>query len=154
MTVHGGVYREHVVLKASGTEQTPIRFEASPGEYVVVTGADRLTDWRKDDAGRSIYRGVRPHRFNEWNPTMTHPNDKYHRVIGRCEQVFVEGYPMRQVLESGQLAPGTFFADVTNKTLFVWDAGSRDLNKAQVEASTRPEILRVEGAHVIVRGMI
>jgi len=32
-----------------------------------------------------------------------------------------------------QLAPGTFFADVTNQALFVWDAGSRELNKTHVE---------------------
>src|SRR5512139_768928 len=39
--IHGGVYRERVLVKGSGTAQAPIRFKAAPGEHVVVTGADR-----------------------------------------------------------------------------------------------------------------
>lgn len=58
-----------------------------------------------------------------------------------------------QVLSAGQLAPGTFFADAPNPTLFVWDIGNRDLRKTQAEASVRPEVLRVDGDHVRVRGL-
>lgn len=94
-----------------------------------------------------------PHKFITWNRGMTHPDDEYHRLIGRCEQVVVDGYLLRQVLSPEQLAAGTFLADVTNQTLFVWDAGSRDLNKTHVEASVRQEILRVEGDHVQLRGL-
>jgi len=54
--IRGGVYRERVLVKSSGTVQVPIRFEAAPGEHVVVTGADRLTGWQKADDTRPIYR--------------------------------------------------------------------------------------------------
>jgi len=145
VVIRGGVYRERVLVKSSGTAQVPIRFEAAPGEHVVVTGADRLTGWQKADDTRPIYRVAWPHKFVTWNPTMAHPADEYHRLIGRCEQVMVDGYLLRQVLSAEQLAPGTFLADVTNQTLFVWDAGSRDLTKTHVEASVRQEIFRVEG---------
>jgi hypothetical protein len=84
---------------------------------------------------------------------MAHPADEYHRLTGRCEQVVVDGYLLRQVLSAEQLAPGTFFADVTNQALFVWDAGSRELNKTHVEASVRPEVFRVEADHVQLRGL-
>ena len=30
---------------------------------------------------------------------MTHPADAYHALIGRCEQVLVSGYALRQVLD-------------------------------------------------------
>jgi hypothetical protein len=46
-----------------------------------------------------------------------------------------------------------FFADVTNQARFVWDAGSRELNKTHVEASVRQEIFRVAGDHVQLRGL-
>jgi len=153
VVIRGGRYREHVLVKSSGTAQAPIRFEAAPGEHVVVTGADRLTGWRKTDDTRPIYRLAWPHQFITWNRTMAHPADEYHRLIGRCEQVTVDGYLLHQVLSTNQLAPGTFLADVANQTLFVWDNGSRDLSKTHVEASVRQEIFRVEGDHVQLRGL-
>jgi hypothetical protein len=84
---------------------------------------------------------------------MTHPDDEYHRLIGRCEQVVVDGYIVRQVLAENQLAPGTFFADLSNNRLDVWDAGSRDLKDAFVEASVRDEIFNVQGDYVQLRGL-
>jgi hypothetical protein len=38
--VHGGVYRETVTLRTSGTEQSPICFAAQPGDVVTITGAE------------------------------------------------------------------------------------------------------------------
>ena len=151
--IHSGMYRERVVVKASGTAGVPIRFEAAAGEHVVLTGADRLTNWRQADPQQPVYAAAWPHRFIGWNPQMTHPADEYHRVIGRCEQVVVDGYLLRQVIDRSHLAPGSFFVDVTNKILLVWDGGNRDLNKVHVEASARQEVLRVEGAYVHVRGL-
>lgn len=153
VVIRGGIYRERVVVRTSGTAEAPIRFEAAPGEHVVLTGADRVTGWRKADDAVPIYSVAWPHKFISWNRSMTHPDDEYHRVIGRCEQVVVDGYLLRQVLSASQLAPGTFFVDVTNKTLFAWDTGNRDLSKTPVEASVRQEILRVEGDHVQLRGL-
>ena len=151
--IRSGIYRERILVKTSGTARAPIRFASATGEQVVVTGADRLADWRKVDAQRPVYAADWPHRFIGWNPHMTHPGDEYHRLIGRCEQVIIDGCLLRQVLEFSQLAPGAFFVDVTNKSLLVWDIGSRDLNKTYVEASVRQEILRLEGDHIQVRGL-
>lgn len=153
LIIHSGVYREHVVIKASGTAEKPIRIEAALGENVVVTGADRLTGWQRVEGSEPIYRVAWPHKFVGWSKTMTHPGDARHRLIGRCEQVLINDYLLRQVLSSNQLAPGTFFADVTNKLLFVWDISGRDPNKTFTEASVQQEILRVEGAHVQLRGL-
>jgi hypothetical protein len=153
VVIRGGVYRERVLVRTSGTAEAPIRFQAAPGEQVVVSGADRLTGWRKPHEARPVYTVPWPHKFITWNRSMTHPADEYHRLIGRCERVAVDGYLLRQVLSAGQLAPGAFFADVTNQSLFVWDPASRDLNKTHVEASVRQEVFRVEGDHVQLRGL-
>lgn len=151
--IAGGVYRERVTINANGTAQSPIRFVAVPGEHVVLTGADRLTGWKRTDVQNVIYSIPWPHRFNTHNKSMTHPDDEYHQVIGRCEQVFVNGYALRQVLSPDQLAPGTFYVDIDKKTLSVWDAASQDPNKALTEASVRQDIMRIKGAHVRVRGI-
>jgi len=153
VVIHGGVYREEVLIKNNGTAQAPIRFEAAPGERVLVTGADRITDWRKADDTRPIYGVAWPYRFIGWNRSMTHPDDEYHSIIGRCEQVVAEGYLLHQATAAAQMGPGTFFPDVDHQKLLVWDAGSRDLNDVYIEASVRQQVLRVDGDYVQVRGL-
>jgi hypothetical protein len=153
VVIRDGIYREQVVIKTNGTEKAPIRFEAAPGARVVLTGADRLTGWQRAASGPPVYRVSWTQRFIGWSRHMTHPDDEYHRLIGRCEQVAVDGYLLRQVLEGSQLGPGTFFVDVSNQVLQVWDPGSRDLNKVLAEASVRQEIFRVEGSWVQLRGL-
>ena len=151
--IRDGTYRETVVVKASGSVQQPITFAAAPGVHVVMTGTDRLTGWRRAETDPPVYTVPWPHRFIGWSKNMTHPDDEYHRLIGRCEQVIIDGYLLRQVLAPEQLAPGTFLADVTNHTLQVWDLGSRDLNQVRVEASVRSELFRCEGSFVHVEGL-
>jgi hypothetical protein len=153
IVIRDGIYRERIVIQGSGTEQKPIRFEASPGAYAMVTGADRLTGWRKVESDRPIYSVAWPHRFITWSKYNTHPDDEYHRLIGRCEQVAIDGYLLRQVLDRTQLSPGSFFVDSSSQVLEVWDPSNRDLNKVFAEASVRQELLRVEGEYVEVRGL-
>jgi hypothetical protein len=148
-----GVYRESIIVKSGGTAQSPIRFESASGAHVVLTAADQLSGWEKSDERRPVYEISWTHRFNTWSKNMTHPDDDYHRVIGRCEQVAIQNYLLHQVLERDQLSPGSFFADIANQKLVVWDIAGRDLNKVFVEASVRQEILRVEGAYVQLCGL-
>lgn len=150
--IRDGIYREAVVVKSSGTAAAPIIFQAAAGADVRLSGADHLTGWQPAADGPAIYRVPWSHRFIG-SEHMTHPDDEYHRLIGRCEQVAIDGYLLRQVLSASQLAPGTFFADTSNQVLEVWDAGGRGLNQAFVEASVRPEIFRVEGDYVELHGL-
>ena len=124
-----GVYRESIIVKSGGTAQSPIRFESASGAHVVLTGADQLFGWKKSDERRPVYEISWTHRFNTWSKNMTHPDDDYHRVIGRCEQVAIQNYLLHQVLERDQLSPGSFFADIANQKLVVWDIAGRDLNR-------------------------
>lgn len=51
--IRGGRYREHVVLHRSGTSEAPIRFQAAPGETVVVDGTESVdTTWASEDGRR------------------------------------------------------------------------------------------------------
>ncbi len=153
--IHSGVYREGVTVEASGTATQPIRFEAASGANVVVTGADLLSDWRKEeDAGGNVFSTEWKYKFLGFSPTMAHPDDEEHRLIGRVEQVFVGGYLLRQVLSRDKVTRGTFFADTEGGQLYVQTANdTADLKSARVEASTRGEFWNINGAWVQTRGI-
>ena len=147
--IHNGIYREKVVIEKSGLPGKPIRFSTAVGANVVVTGADRITDWRKEDSDDNIFSIHWPHRF------VTHPNNDFHRLIGRCEQVFVDGYALRQTLSFDKLSRGIFFVDLDSKRLYAWAANNAELSDKDnfVEASVRNQIWICRGAHVHIKGI-
>jgi hypothetical protein len=153
--VHSGAYREEVVIEKSGKPESPITFQTAAGASVIMTGADRIAEWTKTKGDDHIYSTPWPHKFITWNEQYTHPNDDYHRLIGRCEQVFVNGYALRQVLERDKLARGTFYVDLDGERLFVWNYDNQDISskKVKVEASLRDTILAVKGDYVTIKGI-
>ncbi|MBN1361214.1 MAG: right-handed parallel beta-helix repeat-containing protein [Sedimentisphaerales bacterium] len=155
VVIHGGIYRESVVIDRSGSADQPIQIHAAEGEPVVLTGADRITDWTQEAGGEQIYSASWPHRFVTWNDSYAHPDDEYHRLIGRCEQVFINGYALRQVLEREKLTRGTFYVDLDAQRLYVCSFDGQDIRgeKALVEASARERILSIKGNYVFVEGL-
>jgi hypothetical protein len=155
LLLHGGIYREEVTIDTSGTAERPVTIRSAEGESVTLTGTDRITDWSLIQGPDRIYSTPWPYKFVAWNKTYTHPNDDYHRLIGRCEQVFVNGYPLCQVLERDKLSRGTFFVDIDAQRLYILPADNQEIakNKAMVEASTRDQILRVPGSYVVLKGL-
>jgi len=153
--IHGGIYREQVTVDKNGTPGKPITIRAATGELVVVTGAEHLTEWQRDEGDALVFWTDWPHKFVSWNEDNTHPSDDYHRLIGRCEQVFVDGYPLNQVLEKRKLSRGTFFVDLDAMRLYVQDASNRDVDdkRVLVEASVNSTIWTCKGNHVRTKGI-
>lgn len=151
--IRGGVYREQVVVEASGTAERPIRFEAEPGAQVVVTGADTLEDWTKEAGEGSVFSAPWPHVFIGWSPENTHPGGDGMRVIGRAEQVFVQGYPLHQVLRREELSRGSFWVDREGQRLFLRTMQDGEPKGLRVEASVRTAVWESKGAHIEVRGL-
>ena len=151
--IHSGVYRETVVIKKNGTRERPIRFEAASGSNVIVTGLDQLPDWHKQND--NSYSTPWPYRFIPWSKTEAHPDDEYHRLIGRAEQVVSNFKLLRQTLQRDQLSPGSFYVDLTNKGLYVSPPTGENLNASgvDIEASTRSLLWRCKGAYVTLRGI-
>lgn len=153
-----GTYRERIEMKRGGTALAPITLAALPGARVIVSGADRLSDgWSKAEAaGDGVYVHEWAYRFPIGGPTeLTHPADKEHQLTGRAEQVIHGGRLLRQVLTQQQLAPGTFFADIDAKKLFVWLRGSDEPGSTEIEASVRSNWLATSPSvsFVHVRGL-
>jgi len=153
--IHSGAYRESVQIDKSGSADKPVTIRAAEGKHVVLTGADHLTDWTAVPGEPHVYVTDWPHRFITWNERHTHPHDEFHRLIGRCEQVFINAYPMRQVLARDKLARGAFFVDLDAKRLYVSPADDADLTgrRIMVEASSRSQILSVKGDHITIKGL-
>ena len=151
--IHAGTYRETVVIEKSGTPQNPIRFEAAPGAYVTITGADQITDWRKEtgasekdnfysmDWGRDLVPDFGGKRVDEDN------------LVFRTEQVMVQDYALKQVLSRAALTRGTFWIDSENKRLYAWSSSNEKLPERRVEVSVRPLLMRVTGENVHVKGL-
>jgi len=153
--IHSGIYREAVVIEKSGLSDNPITFQAADGAGVIMTGADRISEWTEVKGDGRIYSTPWPHEFIAWTRQHTHPDDDYHLLIGRCEQVFVNGCALRQVLDRDKLARGTFYVDLDGKCLYIWNYNNQDVSggKATVEASVRDRILAVKGDYVTVKGI-
>jgi hypothetical protein len=136
--IHAGTYRERVVVNRDG-----LTIVAAPGERVVLTGADVIpaSAWEKL-ADKPIWR------HTDWTyHSSIHPNDAQHHLIGRTEQVIVDGHLLKQVESLDQMAEGSFYADTDAKALYL--RGPID----NVQASVRPLLLRVDGHHDVVRGL-
>jgi len=60
VTVKGGTYRlaEPFALapQDSGAEEAPVVYRASPGEEVIISGAERVGGWALHDAGLGIWK--------------------------------------------------------------------------------------------------
>lgn len=57
LVVHGGTYRERVVIRNSGTPGFPIRIRAADGESPVVSGTELIEGWDFDDT-RGAYVAI------------------------------------------------------------------------------------------------
>ena len=153
--IDDGVYRESVVVEQSGTSESPIVFAAAAGASVVVTGADVVTEWRREPGDVNLFSAPWPHVFAGWSPSHAHPDDDEHKLIGRCEQVIADGYHLQQVGTLKEVSRGTFFVDLQAHRLYVWDRMNRDPVKWRhhVQASARQTVWESRGDHVHVRGL-
>lgn len=150
--IRTGVYRESVTVANAGTAEQPISFLAAPAARVTLTGADLLTDWKREEGPDNVYSAPWPHRFIAWTQRNAHPDDDFHAMIGRAEQVHVAGYPLLQVLSRDKLSRGTFFVDLDARRLYVWSRDNEDVTKLGVDASVRGVVWQSK-EYVRVRGL-
>lgn len=107
-----GIYRLSLHVACRGTVDAPIVIEAEQLGTAVLTGADVISGWTETSPGSG-----------EWMVPcdLSHFSDgsRYGALAGRCEQVFVDGQPLRAVLHRDQLVGGTFCYDAAARALFM-----------------------------------
>jgi alpha-L-arabinofuranosidase len=97
ITVHEGIYREHVNPKNGGTSNNErIIYEAAPGENVVVSGGEIITDWTKVEG--STYKAIIPNSFfGDFNPYKEVVGGDWFRSLERkfhLGEVYINGKSM------------------------------------------------------------
>jgi hypothetical protein len=97
VVVRPGLYRESVVLKNSGKPGAPIVFKSEAKHAAVVSGADRVTEWREEGPG--VWSMSDPDLKK-----MPHDNPVY----GNGQWVYVHDCPLLRADTRAQLAPGGF----------------------------------------------
>jgi hypothetical protein len=149
-----GNYRERVDLIANGKETSaPVIFQAQPGGSVILTGSDLWVGW--DDLGHGLYAHPWPYAWglapypSGWQGSVTLQD-----IVRRREMVFVNGVSMQQELGRGQLGPGHFYVDEHSKVLYVEPPTGTDMQSANLEISTRSNLLYISGKrNIVVRGL-
>ncbi len=116
LCVHPGVYRECVVIPRSGTAEKRITIESVEPLGAVITGADIVTGWQQDPTNENIW--VKEGLAID----LPKATERYGLLEGHCEQVFIDGHLLNQVLFRPLLAPGSFFYDEETKSLYLHPA--------------------------------
>ncbi|NUQ61876.1 MAG: right-handed parallel beta-helix repeat-containing protein [Pirellulales bacterium] len=155
VVIEDGLYRESVKITASGTRAHPITFQAAPMANVAITGAIQITDWKREEGEANIFSTEWPYEYTGWARRRTQPDDDFHIMIGRAEQVYVDNHPLLQVLSREHLARGTFYVDIAHQRLYIHDRTGMDIVKQRsfVEASVRQLLWECRASFVHVRGL-
>lgn len=149
ITVHRGVYRERVNPPRGGeSESRRIVYQAAPGEEVVITGSEVVTNWVKVQG--DIWRSTIPNSFfGAFNPYGDLIHGDWFNSKGRQHHtgaVYLRGEWLREaskledVLKPASDSPLWFGqVDATNTTLWA-QLKDVDPNAGQVEINVRQTV--------------
>ncbi|NLW89468.1 MAG: right-handed parallel beta-helix repeat-containing protein [Clostridiaceae bacterium] len=99
VVVHEGIYREHVRPGRGGTgPDQRIVYEAAPGEKVVISGGEPVTNWERMDD--SMYKAVIDNRlFGGFNPFSEEVGGDWFQTdrVDHVGEVYINGKAMFEV---------------------------------------------------------
>ncbi len=147
--IKAGEYREAITIEMNGAAGNPIVIKAYPGQEgkVIVLGSEHFTDW-KQLPGNPVWTTAWKYRLKSHYPENWEDFGEYTK---RCEMVFVDGKPLRQVLARGLLRLGTFFVDETKGELTIAVPFGTALKN--VEVAVRQRGIFVRGSHLHLKGL-
>ncbi len=147
--IKAGVYREAVTIQAHGTAGKPIVVRAYSGHEgkVIVLGSERIATWTKAP-GTPVWTTAWKYRLNSHYPKNWLD---FGRHAKRCEMVFVDGKPLKQVLARGLLRLNTFLVDEAKRELVL--AVPYGTSLKNVEVAVRQRGIFVRGSHLHLRGL-
>lgn len=155
ITVHAGVYREWVNPANGGTEDTRIIYKSAEDGEVVISGAERVTDWISE--GDDVWSTIVPNDlFTVRNPfevelsgdwlfdgeLTAHLGEVYldSKSLYECESV--EKVHKAEVWSEAKYAEDSvlkWFAEAGTETTKIWaNFGGKDPREENVEINVRP----------------
>ncbi len=153
VVIHGGDYRETLIVSSSGTAEAPITFAAAPGETPVIKGSDLITDWTKEEG--AIWKAklpVPPPRGADSKTADFWKTNDVRQVMAR-DGVLFGAQRLQRVIQPAAMRAGSFFCDTKNSILFVWLPDSASPVEHPVEASVRGAWLDLKADHIVIRGL-
>ena len=153
VVIHGGTYRETVVMLTSGSKEAPITFEAAPNELPIIKGSDLITDWSldRDAIWKAKLRVPPPRQSTEKGHAYWETNDV--RQVFSKDGALFDARPLMRVLSRDAMQQGTFFCDRAASLLYVWLPDSASPVDHPPEASVRAAWLNVYADHIVIRGL-
>ncbi|MCD6508158.1 right-handed parallel beta-helix repeat-containing protein [Candidatus Poribacteria bacterium] len=147
--IKAGVYRESVTIKASGTKDKPIVIKACPRHEgkAIIKGSEIFREW-KQIPGNPVWVALWKYRLDAHYPQEWEDFGPYAK---RCEMVFVDGRPLKQVPARGLLMMNTFFVDDENGKLYI--AVPYGTSLSRVEVAVRQRGIFVRGSHLRFKGL-
>ncbi|MEX0600686.1 MAG: right-handed parallel beta-helix repeat-containing protein [Rhodothermales bacterium] len=132
--IRAGTYRETIAPQEMGTSGLLITFSAYPGDEVVVTGADPMSDgWTRSD-------GAWRHAWTVPLPASPNVGTLKERPQFRREMVIVDGVVLTPVFARSDVIPGTFYvegSDAEPMAIFMRLPGDDDPSRHVVEVGRR-----------------
>lgn len=151
--IKAGVYRESVSFSANGNSSKPVLIAAYPGHEgkVVVKGSDIYTQWTSD--GNERWHAAWPYTLDAAFPAGWPKGMHDSAYERRCEMVFADDKPLKQVMLRSQIARGTFYVDDTQDQIVVQLADGSTPSTHVMEIAVRQVGLSVQGAWLVFRGL-
>jgi hypothetical protein len=149
--INPGTYREAIAInKGYKNTNSPITFQAATTGKVIVSGADVWTGWTESG---SLYTHPWSYQWGTCAPDPT-PAPAQQEILLRQEEILIDGTPLTQMLSKSAMQPGTFFADESKGTVYVWPPSGTNMSAATVEVATRPSLFSDQSqSDVVVRGL-
>ena len=138
--IKAGVYRESLTIKASGLPSKPIVIKAYPGDEgrMIIKGSEIFRNW-KQMPGNPVWIAPWSYHLKAHYPENWEDFGPYAK---RCEMVFVNGKPLKQVLARGLLRLNTFYVDDKNKKLYIAVPFGTPLKNVEVAVRQRGIFVR------------
>ncbi|MCZ0702916.1 hypothetical protein J2T56_001193 [Natronobacillus azotifigens] len=155
VTVHAGVYREWVNPANGGTEDHRVVYKSAGDGEVVITGAERITDWEAEEDGvwsteipNSIFSVRNPFEVElsgDWlfdGAFPVHLGDVYLNCKSLYECDSVDKVRKPEVWPEAKYSKDSllkFYAEVSSTTTKIWaNFGGKDPRQENVEINVRP----------------
>lgn len=156
--IRGGVYREPVEIKRSGTASYPIVFTGYEDEEVIITGTDVYTDWTQEGeywklpwtTPLPIASFESKYKFlaSSLEEAQNHPNPN----ILRREMVIFQDTVMMTYSSKEDLVPGSFWVEgEADNPVAIWAKfpGNQSPDGKTVECSVRGTAINTNNSSYI-----
>lgn len=142
--IHGGTYREIVIIHKGGTSSATISYSASPGEEVIVKGSERVKTWVRidDHTWRAV---INDDFFHELNPFKEWINrDSSYLHLG---EVYLDNKPLNEQKTQDdvkRMVNSWFTSQENSKTIITANFGANNPNQKLTEINVRPSAFAAE----------